>query len=92
VTISPKYLSFDEMWKLYKIIDFKPTSEKEFFVDSLLEIMKTMDGNKFVSVVDMFYPESKKENGLIMAERFSSGMRSNDFFSFYAFIKGLSHG
>jgi hypothetical protein len=89
MTLSPKRLNFSEMWKLYQII--KREKHDSLVVDEFVGMLKEISPSAFMKAVHLLYPNSTKENGLIMADRFLQGIQKNNFFMFSNFIETLKN-
>lgn len=90
--LSPKHLSFDEMWKLYKTIEPSlPNVEKEHLVDEVIEILKKITQKDFISSLHFMYGKGveKGKNPAEFGLLFIKGIKENKLFSFVEFIKRL---
>ena len=77
------------MWKVYKYIEKSlPEQDKEFLVDEVMEILKKIHQNDFLSVLIIMYGDNFQkysipaEYGLL----FINGIKKNNLFDFIEFI------
>lgn len=89
MTLSPKHLNFDEMWKLYKNVKSGlPETPKEKFVDEVIDILKGMSHDEFVSALTLLYGKNfaKGKNAAEFGLMFMKGIKTNKLFLFTEFI------
>lgn len=82
------------MWQVYKHIkNSLPEEEKEFLVDEVMEILKKIHKDDFLSILIIIYGADFEkyltpvEYGLL----FIKGIRKNNLFEFVNFIKRLKN-
>lgn len=92
MTLSPKHLSLDEMWKLHKHLKSSfPEVQKEYLVDEVIEMLKKITKEDFLSALTLLYgagfekQKSPAEFGLL----FVKGIKNNNLFLFTEFLKSL---
>jgi len=54
-SLKPKHLSFDEMWKLYKILKVNKKSLQKYLADELMAILDTISPEEYGQVLLMLY-------------------------------------
>ena len=88
-----KRLSFDEMWKLYKVIEPSlPDKDETYLFHEIQKIMENMTNSSFKDSLLFMYGEGFQINKIPaeLAIMFIHGLKQNNFFSFASFVKSLS--
>lgn len=90
--ISPKNLSINEMWNLYRILEPSLSSKSEtFLIDELDRIMGQLTPIQFHQALDCMYDRIDHESIPVeLLLRFADGIKINELFSFFDFIQELN--
>lgn len=91
MTLSPKHLSFDEMWQLYKTIK-NGIKGKEFLIDEIMEILNKLTSYEYSKSLHILYGEAldlSKMNPIDSVSLFIDGLTKNNFFDFCKFVTGI---
>lgn len=86
--ISPKNLSINEMWNLYKIIG--SWKGNIYLVDEVLDTLKNLSPESFLGIMHVLYDQVPENNPTQMALMFINGLKHNEFFSFQRFMEEVN--
>lgn len=92
-SLRPKKLSFDEMWKLYKLLKVNKDKLKDYLADELQTILETVTPEGYLQSLNILYGNNIKKikitpiDSVIML---SDGLNANGFFDFCATIEGIN--
>jgi hypothetical protein len=91
-SLRPKKLSFDEMWKLYKVLESGfPEEESEYLISEVYGMLGKLNDSNFKSSLRMMYGDNFHTN-LNPSEfvvLFVRGVKENRLFNFASTIKGI---
>lgn len=82
------------MWQVYGLLKSGlPKKEEEYLLHEIIKIMEGISTDDFKSVLNILKREKDiLETPLDAALLFTTGLRSNGFFSFVEFVQGLTNG
>lgn len=92
-SLRPKKLSFDEMWKLYKLLKINKEKLKEYLADELETILGTLTPEGYLQVLDILYGKDIKKISITPIDSIimlSDGLNANKFFNFCSTMEGIN--
>jgi len=92
-SLKPKHLSFDEMWKLYKILKVNKEKLKEYLADELMTILDTVSSEDYGQVLLMLYGDTinlLEISPIDSVISLSDGLSSSGFFDFCKVMEELN--
>jgi hypothetical protein len=96
VTLSPKHLSFDEMWKLYKLLeDGVSGKQKEYLIDEVSRVMEKITQENYLKSLSILYDnqiEYRRLDAIDSIILFIDGLNFNKFFDFCSFVGNITNG
>lgn len=93
MTLSPKRLSFREMWKLYQYLKLGLDTEQEFLIDEISYILEHVTKEDYLLSLSLLYDdkiEYAKLGSVDSIIMFMDGLESNNFFDFCTAIRGIA--
>lgn len=92
MSISPKKLSIDKMWDLYKLLDSGiPKQDEKFLLHETIKIMEGISTYNFKQALKIFYGENfaKDKNPGEFAKMFVHGIKDTGFIAFAHLTRNL---
>ena len=95
MTLSPKRLSFDEMWKLYNLLKQGVSGkQKEYLIDELSDLLEKISQENYLKSLSLMYNDKIEYAKLLPIDSillFVDGLNFNKFFDFCNVIQGISN-
>jgi len=92
-SLHPKKLSFDEMWKLYKLLKVNKEKLKDYLSDELQTILETITSEGYLQSLNTLYGENIKKINITPIDSvimLSDGLNANGFFDFCTTMEGIN--